>query len=197
MRLVSHPLCQEVHQIQLLPRPVIVFLSADQVMESLTIGRSKLYESIREGMLPQGINVLGRSVRWIQDEIDAIKRHVAVSEAREGLINLVGSFQLSRCAPVAPTRQLALRGPSPHNTAHTDVQPLTFLTEEQVREEFCLGRTKFYEAIGRQLVPPGLKVLGRSKRWVAAEVEWTKRLLVLGATDTQLQLTSKWMALWR
>ena len=33
---------------QIPPRPIIVFLSAEQAMGSLTIGRSKFYELIRD-----------------------------------------------------------------------------------------------------------------------------------------------------
>ena len=177
-------------------QPVIVFLSAEQAMESLTIGRSKFYELIRQGMLPAGINVLGRSVRWVQHEIDVIKRHLAVNQEPGALVNLVASLQVSRCAPVAISRQLVLRGPTP-DTAQAVVQPLTFLTEEQVRAELCMGRTKFLEVVQEGLVPSGTYVFGRSKRWIASELEWVKRLLVLGASTSHLQMTSRWMALWR
>lgn len=196
MNPVSHTLAQGTLQMQLPFQPVIVFLSADQAMESLTIGRSKFYELIRQGMLPAGINVLGRSVRWVQHEIDVIKRHLAVNQAPGALVNLVASLQVSRCAPVANSRQLVLRGPTP-DTTQAVVQPLTFLTEEQVRAELCMGRTKFLEVVQQGLVPSGTYVFGRSKRWIASELEWVKRLLVLGASTSHLQMTSRWMALWR
>ena len=181
---------------QIPPRPIIVFLSAEQAMGSLTIGRSKFYELIRDGLLPRGVNVLGRSVRWVEYEIETVKHSLATAADRSAIESVVAWLQATRCAPVAPSRQVWLQG-SALRHVDEEIKPLTFLTERQVRKELCVGRTKLYEAIEQGLIPQGLHLIGRSKRWVSYEIEWMKRLLAIETSTSGLEMSTRWLTLFR
>lgn len=62
------------------------FMRLPDVMKDTGLGRSSIYKQISEGTFPKPVNLGGRSVAWVSDEVESwVIDRIAERDGREGV----------------------------------------------------------------------------------------------------------------